>query len=133
MLHELTNKIHNLGVEAHTSDVDSLIREWLEEKADEILDKTSGSDFMKEKIYKPLGLSEPKKASEESWCEHKEHLFNYDSWLFCPWCGATCPRPQPKSLREKLYDAFMAKDYGENHSNKLADTAIKILSEDGKK
>ena len=117
-MHELTEKVINRVNITHylptENEIDSIITAYLKECADKLQnDHNQGKDFMPREI---LGLSEqnldkpePKKASEE-WCEHcmtsREELTTfkmvegYIGWNFCPICGT--PRPQPKSLREKV-------------------------------
>lgn len=134
--HELTKKIYRDG-DHH---MDSIIREYLEEKAKEIFSRevrlTITPQECMAQIKEILGLSEQKldkpEPQKEVWwqCLCKRMVMMRIS---VGDCGK--PRPQPKSLRdtlaEKLFEDMygypMHKDSDKAYWYKLADTAIRIL------
>lgn len=90
-MHELTRKIaeyQRSNPNKTFSEYDSIITAYLKECAENLLNKTSGSDFMKDKIWTSLGLEkkeevckhlgDPKcikcgymqEPQKEVWCEH---------------------------------------------------------------
>ena len=152
-LHELTEKIKQC-IDGDEMYCDSIIRQYLEEKAMEAFGVCDSMTFMKKDLDNLLGLTDKEKPVEEVkvenyCCEHltptpseakKYGPWSFpavsaqvnESWKFCPICGT--PRPTPKSKREELAEKFMKRmkaypplpDFSATAS-KLADIAIAFL------
>lgn len=129
MTHALTNLMYRKLKKDHTreevEEVDEVVREWLEEVAEKIKamhDIYEGHFDQDKYTRRILSLSEAKQDPKESnvWCKHllgtplhpENYHFVYESktfkapeyWDICPVKDCHAPRPESKSLEDKLFN-----------------------------